>query len=533
MESHDQPTGGNQGGEESQVWPPQEQTASTPEQPANETPPQTHHDIPTQQPQTDQHTPQASQPQGVAQGTQDVASVQPQGVQGVAQGGQPQGVQGLVQGGQPQGEPHLHGRPGVQSSHPQGGPNVHGRPEMRHPQNPYGPAQGARPYGPVPYGGSFGGGQPPFGPQPAPQPGWWNSRRKAAAAGTALALVLAGGVAGGAAGALIAGNHTTYASPTAVQPASNKDATGIAAIAQAVQPSVVSITVTTEEGQEGGSGEILRSDGTILTNNHVVASAAQGGQIAVKFSDGKKTTATVVGTDPTTDLAVIKAQGVSGLKPVTLGNSDQLKVGDQVVAIGSPLGLDGSVTSGIVSALHRTLNEGNDQQQPGSGQRQQQSGATIGDAIQTDAAINPGNSGGALVNSSGQVIGINTAIATGGSGSEGNIGIGFAIPINTAKQVSDQLIKGGKATHAFLGVTLSDATGNQQGALIASVQSGTPAAKAGLKEGDIVTQVDGKAVDGADTLSAAIRGHQPGDSVPLTYVRNGQKHTVTVSLSSS
>jgi putative serine protease PepD len=285
----------------------------------------------------------------------------------------------------------------------------------------------------------------------------------------------------------------------------------------------------------------------------VVADAAGGGQIAVKFNDGKKVAAEIVGTDQATDLAVIKASGVSGLKPVTFGNSDQLQVGDPVVAIGSPLGLEGSVTSGIISALHRTLTENEQDQQPpqqpglppgfgggggqGQGQGQQgqqgqQGGTAIGDAIQTDAAINPGNSGGPLVNASGQVIGINTAIATSGGGN-GNIGVGFAIPIDTAKQVADQLIKTGKATHAYLGVTLSDAVGEQQGALVASVQVGTPAASAGLKEGDIVTQVDGKAIDGADALSAAVRGHNPGDKVALTYVRNGQKHTTNVTLASS
>ena len=377
---------------------------------------------------------------------------------------------------------------------------------------------------------------------PAGHP-WWTAQRKIAAGGLALALILGGGLAGGAVAAVIGNDGTTYASPTAVKAASSKSATGVAAIAQAVQPSTVSITVTTQRGQDEGTGVITRSDGMILTNNHVVADAAGGGQISVKFNDGKKVSADVVGTDPATDLAVIKASGVSGLKPVTFGNSDQLQVGDPVVAIGSPLGLEGSVTSGIISALHRTLSEsGSDQQQqqpgiPGFGGGQQQQGGgsggtAIGDAIQTDAAINPGNSGGPLVNASGQVIGINTAIATSGGGS-GNIGVGFAIPIDTAKQVSDQLIKTGKATHAYLGVTLSDAVGNQQGALVASVQGGTPAASSGLKEGDVVTQVDGKAIDGADGLSAAIRGHSPGDKIALTYVRGGQKHTIDITLASS
>jgi putative serine protease PepD len=412
------------------------------------------------------------------------------------------------------------------------------------------PVPGQQPYDQQAYGAGPGYGdqhvygQPGYTGYGAPtgHP-WWNGRRKVAAGGLALALILGGGLAGGAVAAVIGHNGTTYASPTAVKAASSKSATGVAAIAQAVQPSTVSITVTTQQGQDEGTGVIIRSDGMIMTNNHVVSSASEGGQISVKFNDGKKVSADVVGTDPATDLAVIKASGVSGLKPVTFGNSDQLQVGDPVVAIGSPLGLEGSVTSGIISALHRTLSESGDnqqQQQPGlpeGGQQQQgggsgSGGTAIGDAIQTDAAINPGNSGGPLVNGSGQVIGINTAIATSGGGS-GNIGVGFAIPIDTAKQVSEQLIKTGKATHAYLGVTLSDAVGNQQGALVASVQSGTPAASSGLKEGDVVTQVDGKAIDGADALSAAIRGHSPGDKIALTYVRGGQKHTTNITLASS
>jgi putative serine protease PepD len=411
----------------------------------------------------------------------------------------------------------------------------------------HGPGPHDRPYGQAAFGEQGYGPGPGYGPPPGGHP-WWTGRRKVAAGGLALALILGGGLAGGAVAAVVGHNGTTYASPTAVKPASSKSATGVAAIAQAVQPSTVSITVTAQQGEDEGTGVIIRSDGMILTNNHVVSAASGGGQISVKFNDGRKAAAQIVGTDPATDLAVIKASGVSGLRPVTFGNSDQLQVGDPVVAIGSPLGLEGSVTSGIVSALHRTLTESGDQQQQqppgfpfggnggngqnGQGQQNGSGGTAIGDAIQTDAAINPGNSGGPLVNGSGQVIGINTAIATSGGGN-GNIGVGFAIPIDTAKQVADQLIKTGKATHAYLGVTLSDAQGGQEGALVASVQNGTPAASSGLKEGDIVTQVDGKPITGADDLSAAIRGHNPGDKIALTYVRNGQKHTTNVTLTSN
>ncbi|MCO5986941.1 trypsin-like peptidase domain-containing protein [Actinoallomurus spadix] len=453
-----------------------------------------------------------------------------------AQGGggeQPYGARPEAAAYAPQGEqPNAigaaaYGAPGPQPPHGPGAPGG--------PQPPHGPGAYGQPYGAHPGAYAY----PPQTQQG--QVGRLTARRKAAAGGIALALVLAGGLAGGAVAALVDHGRTVYASPTAVRGASNRTATGIAAIAQAVQPSVVSITVTTPTGQGEGSGVVLRSDGVILTNNHVVADATQGGQISVNFSDGKKASATVLGTDPSTDLAVIKASGVSGLKPATLGNSDQLQVGDPVVAIGSPLGLEGSVTSGIVSALHRTLNEGGDQRQqqpglPGWGQqgRQQQSssGATIGDAIQTDAAINPGNSGGPLVNASGQVIGINTAIATSG-GSDGNIGVGFAIPIDTARQVADQLIKSGKASHAYLGVSLSDVAGDQQGALIAGVQKSTPAASAGLQEGDIVTEVDGKAIEDSQSLSAAIRTHQPGDKISLTFIRGGGKHTVSVTLTAN
>ncbi|MCO5992734.1 S1C family serine protease [Actinoallomurus rhizosphaericola] len=487
-----------------------------------------------------------SEPQ--TQGAQSPQTQSPQTQSPQTQGPQAQDTQTQGGGGQ---EPPYGARPeaaayGAHGEQPHGmGAAAYGTPGRPPYQAPGTPGQ-QPPQGPGAYGQPYGAHPDPYAypaqTQQSPV-GRLTARRKAAASGIALALVLAGGLAGGAVAALVDHGRTVYASPTAVHGASNKSATGIAAIAQAVQPSVVSITVTTPTEQGEGSGIILRSDGVILTNNHVVADASQGSQISVNFSDGKKASATVLGTDPATDLAVIKAAGVSGLKPATLGNSDQLQVGDPVVAIGSPLGLEGSVTSGIVSALHRTLNEGGDQQQqqpgfPGWGQQGQQgqqqssSGATIGDAIQTDAAINPGNSGGPLVNSSGQVIGINTAIATSG-GSNGNIGVGFAIPIDTAKQVADQLIKSGKATHAYLGVSLSDVAGDQQGALIAGVQKGTPAASAGLQEGDIVTQIDGKAIQDAQSLSAAIRGHQPGDKISLTFVRGGSKHTVSVTLTAN
>ncbi|MEO5874348.1 MAG: trypsin-like peptidase domain-containing protein, partial [Streptosporangiaceae bacterium] len=268
---------------------------------------------------------------------------------------------------------------------------------------------------------------PPAPPEPARTGGSSPGRKtgktgKVGMAGLVLAVALGSGLAGAAGAVALTDNgRTVYTSPTVR--GSTSGAADIPEIAKALQPSVVSIKVTTGGGGEEGSGIVLRADGTIVTNNHVVESAQSGGKITVEFNDGRSAAATVLGTDPTTDLAVIRATGVSGLQAATLGDSDKLQVGEAVVAIGSPLGLSGSVTNGIVSALHRSLSEG-------GGQNQAQSASpTIGDAIQTDASINPGNSGGPLVNGSGQVIGINTAIATSGS-SNGNIGVGFAIPVN-------------------------------------------------------------------------------------------------------
>ncbi|MFC4585888.1 S1C family serine protease [Sphaerisporangium corydalis] len=375
-------------------------------------------------------------------------------------------------------------------------------------------------------------------------PVWWTTGRKAVAGLALAAVAVGGGVAGAFVATAAVGDRTVISSPI-VRPASNASASTVADVARAVQPSVVSITVSSGAGQAEGSGVVLSDDGLILTNNHVVAGVGAGAKVQVKFSDGKSASAAIVGTDPATDLAVVRAEGVSGLTKATLGDSDKLRVGDAVLAIGSPLGLEGSVTAGIVSALDRTLTVGGEPQQqqqqqvpPGWGrgglgeggpaQEQQSPGTTIGGAIQTDAAINPGNSGGALVDASGQVVGINSAIAT--NGGDGNIGVGFAIPINTAHQVADQLITSGKATHAFLGVNLADATGDAQGAVIGSVQQDSPADKAGLKAADVITQIDGKPVAGADTVVGAIRGYKPGTKVTLTYVRNGSTSTVTVTL---
>ncbi|GAB3142352.1 S1C family serine protease [Microbispora hainanensis] len=384
--------------------------------------------------------------------------------------------------------------------------------------------------------GAYGSG--PFDtaqfPSPPARKGTLSARQKAGAGLALVAVALGGGVTGALVANSVNGGQTVIASPV-VKGVSNSSSNTIAAVAKAIMPSVVSIEVKTATAGGEGSGVILSADGLILTNNHVVSiGGGGGGTVTVKFSDGKTADAVIKGTDPTTDLAVIQAQGVSGLTPASLGDSDKLQVGDGVLAIGSPLGLEGSVTSGIVSALDRTLTEAPEEQQPqfpwGMGQQQPQSqGNTIGGMIQTDAAINPGNSGGALVNTSGQVVGINTAIATSGS-SSGNIGVGFAIPINTAKLVSDQLIKTGKATHAFLGVSVADAVGGASGAVVSSITAGSPAQKAGLQEGDLITKINDKVVDSAEALVGTIRSSRPGDKVTITFTRGGKENTITTAL---
>ncbi|MBE1584083.1 S1C family serine protease [Nonomuraea angiospora] len=368
--------------------------------------------------------------------------------------------------------------------------------------------------------------QPPPPPPPVNEPGSGAGRRAVAA--LALAAMAIGG---GVVGAVVVSTFRAEPVATAGAPSpvfkSAADQLTVAEVAAKVQPTVVMI-----QGQSGeGSGVVLSPDGLILTNNHVVEGAGQGGgQMTVKFSDGKTAKAGVVGTDPATDLAVIRAEGVSGLAKATLGDSGALKVGDPVLAIGSPLGLDGSVTAGIVSALDRTLTTGPDQRQqipPGLGQEQQQSaGTTIGGAIQTDAAINPGNSGGALVNATGELIGINTAIASNAAGG----GVGFAIPVNTAKQVSEQLISNGKVSHAFLGVSVTDATGDVPGALIGQITAGSPADKAGLKQGDLITKIGDTTVDAGETVVGQVRGFKPGQQVKITYMRDGKLSEVTVAL---
>jgi putative serine protease PepD len=356
----------------------------------------------------------------------------------------------------------------------------------------------------------------------------------------AAALVV-GGLAGlvGAAGFtavdhLVGSDTSTSTAPRSSSPVvDRKDVDpaddSVEKVAASVLPSVVKINVRGSQGEGSGSGIIISSDGEILTNNHVVAVAGNGGKITVNFNSGSTVKATVIGTDPLTDLAVIKAKGVSGLDPATLGHSDQLDVGEAVVAIGSPFGLDATVTTGIVSALNRPVSVG-----------QTQDTATTYPAIQTDAAINPGNSGGPLVNRRGEVVGINSSIRTAAttSGQAGSIGLGFAIPIDNVLPVVDQLRNGETPTHARLGVGVVDATskdGLVTGAGIERVDPGSAAADAGLQRGDVITKVDDNVITGYQSLVATIRGHRPGDQVTLTVVHagsGGKAETVTATLGS-
>ncbi|MEO8556322.1 MAG: trypsin-like peptidase domain-containing protein [Actinomycetota bacterium] len=314
-----------------------------------------------------------------------------------------------------------------------------------------------------------------------------------------------------------------------------------AATAAAVSPSVVSITVTSGQSGGQGSGVIFDTKGHILTNNHVVTGAGQGSQLTVTLNDKRTYDATVVGTDPSTDLAVIKlTNGPNDLKAIALGDANILKVGDPVMAVGNPLGLAGTVTTGIVSALNRPVTTSPQQSSNPFGQQQSTGEPVVTNAIQTSAAINPGNSGGALVNAGGQLIGINSSIASlgssGGTSSQsGNIGIGFAIPVNEARSIAEQLITSGTATHAYLGVSskdgvVADGAAKRAAAVLTNVVSGTPADKAGLQAGDAIIAVDGNSIDGSLSLVAQVREHSVGDKVTFKILRDGQSRDISATL---
>lgn len=343
----------------------------------------------------------------------------------------------------------------------------------------------------------------------------------------AMALLVGG--AGGLVGWLAAAGGTLLHDPgitlAQVQPVIDRPAGSVAAVAARVLPAVVSLEFRVGDQGGFGSGVVIDGHGYLLTNNHVVAPAADTPQATLEavFSDGTRLPARIVGRDPKTDLAVVKVE-VANPTVAQLGRSATLKPGDSVIAIGSPLGLAGTVTSGIVSAMDRPVRLEGD----GGG------GNAVIDAIQTDAAINPGNSGGALVDTAGAVVGVNTAIRTLGAGEGGgSIGLGFAIPIDTARKIAQELIRTGHYQHADLGVNASSVTdGRFDGARVQNVQQGSAAAQAGILENDVITKVGNRAIGSADALTVAIRERAIGERVPISLIRDGRALMVTVTLKS-
>lgn len=382
-----------------------------------------------------------------------------------------------------------------------------------------------------------------------PPPPRGRAPRRAPLRGSAAVLVLAASLLSGAIGAVVTRSFDAHAATTtavAAPPAATTTQTAAAVVpgsaeaaARSIAPSVVTIAFSgtasvasvfgTQQQQVSGTGSgiVLDTAGDVLTNNHVVADAQGGGSLSVTFSDGTTRPASIVGTDPSNDIAVIHVKGAGQLKPAVFADSNALQVGQAVLAVGAPLGLSNTVTEGIVSTLHRPVRTG----APTDAQ-------AVIDAIQTDAAINPGNSGGALVDLSGRVVGINSAIATTGGQGSGSIGVGFAIPSDDATAIAKQLMATGHAVHPQLGVGVADAVGQSAsspglGATVQSVTSGGPAAGAGLLVGDVLTAVDGRQVTTADGLIVAVRSHQPGSVVTLTYQRGGTARTVKATLSTA
>ncbi|RKO26702.1 PDZ domain-containing protein [Pseudarthrobacter phenanthrenivorans] len=409
------------------------------------------------------------------------------------------------------------------------------------------------------------GGSLPPNPKDAP-------RRKATfGVGTLVASILAAGLVGGSvatvgsaelfgnagAGTTVTGNSQ----PGTVIVNNQDEVNAITAAAVKASPSVVTISAATGSAGGTGSGIILDDQGHILTNTHVVTLDGQTANAAleVRTSEGRVLSAKLVGTDPLSDLAVIKVDNASGLTPATLGDSGKLNVGDTAIAIGSPLGLTGTVTDGIVSTLNRTISvasaaapeegdnaEGDDEggfqfAPPGGGESQQTAGQgqiSI-NVIQTDAAINPGNSGGALVNSDGEVVGVNVAIASAGSSASstsGNIGVGFSIPINHAKRVANEIIETGKASHGQLGVSVRPKAASSTssefsiGADVATVEADSAAAKAGIKVGDVITKFNDLPIGEPEQLTAAVREQPAGTTVKITVLRSGKEQTLDVTL---
>jgi putative serine protease PepD len=386
----------------------------------------------------------------------------------------------------------------------------------------------------------------------APKPSFSNQLKSKATSLTVGATVALGAIVGASFGAgigIAAFAGLSRPAPVVVNNTSSVGwVTGAAAFAS---PSVVTISVSAGDGSGAGSGSgvVLTESGYILTNTHVVTldGATASPRVEVRTSDDRVFNATVIGTDPTNDLAVIKVTSAAKLTPATFADSNKINVGDGVVAIGAPLGLEATVTSGIVSALNRTIQVSNsaapDTTNGGGGLQlwtQGNSGSAVSlSVVQTDAAINPGNSGGALTNSKGQIIGINVAIATASEssgGQAGSIGVGFAIPSNIALRIGQEIMKTGKASHAMLGAMVSDSTNSNAansfsvGAKIEQLTVNGPAEKAGLKVGDIVIGVNGRQINSATDLTSMIRQQRAGATVSIQLKRDGQTLTISVKL---
>ncbi|MGX2994709.1 trypsin-like peptidase domain-containing protein [Streptomyces sp. JNUCC 64] len=472
--------------------------------------------------------------------------------------GPPQAVPGPPQpsGGHPApgpGAAPVSPGPSVPSGHGPSGhvPAAHARPAASHPHQGHAPGAPVAPGAPHPFAASGGGegGEPwgrydPWAAAPLQQTGagpWGGAGKPPARRGLlvgAVALGLTAGLLGGVAGAHLEARRTTTVELPQAGPESPDRAPGsVAGIAARSLPGVVTLHVRGGSDQGTGTGFVLDGRGHILTNNHVVEPAGAAGEITVTFSGGDVAKAKVIGRDAGYDLAVVKVTGVDGLKPLPLGNSDNVQVGDPVVAIGAPFDLANTVTSGIISAKERPITAGGDK---GDG-----SDISYVDALQTDAPINPGNSGGPLMDARARVVGINSAIrsADGGGpddGQSGSIGLGFAIPINQGKRVAEELINTGKATHPIIGVTLDmefagdgARVGEEGGDGGSPVARGGPAEKAGIRPGDVITEVDGQRVHSGEELIVKIRAHRPGDRLQLTLERDGREQKVTLVLGSA